>query len=70
MQVYSFDGDLIHNPREVAKIYLKGWFPLDILACLPVNYIVYLPGMEESMEEQGQDAAGRWDVVHRENSSP
>ena len=95
-QVYSFDGDLIHEPRQVAKIYLKGavgcrtlhdafcskcksiiwhkflnhaqshmivtrrtvtgWFPLDFMACLPVNYIVYLPGVA-SEGDQGDEAA-------------
>lgn len=63
--VYTADGEIEHNPRNVAQLYLHGWFTIDILGCLPLNYLVYIPGMVGTpgegdgslAEEMGKEAA-------------
>ena len=33
------DATLVTNRTKIAKKYLKSWFLLDVLGCLPINYI-------------------------------
>ena len=33
------------DPSKVAKRYLKGWFLIDFVSCLPVNYVTYPAGL-------------------------
>ena len=40
------DGDLQYSPGMIAKHYVHTWFIIDVLGCLPVNYISFLPGMD------------------------
>jgi hypothetical protein len=35
-------GDLVTNPKKIAKHYLKSWFAIDVAACFPVTYIILL----------------------------
>ena len=44
--VFSPDGDLMHEPWEVAKLYLARWFVIDLVSTVPLPYVIYLPGME------------------------
>lgn len=50
--VFTQDGDLEHNPKLVAIIYLRSWFIIDFVSTVPLSYIEYLPGMDDS--EQGR----------------
>eukprot|EP01052_Picozoa_sp_SAG31_P012606 SAG31_NODE_741_length_12429_cov_13.571127_10_plen_316_part_00 len=34
--------ELIIDPRLIAKRYLKGWFPIDLVSCLPISYLELL----------------------------
>lgn len=36
---YNEEGILIKTQKEIAYNYLKGWFFIDLIACLPFNYI-------------------------------
>jgi hypothetical protein len=27
------------EPKEIRAHYLRGWFPIDFLSCLPIQYI-------------------------------
>eukprot|EP01048_Picozoa_sp_COSAG05_P013370 COSAG05_NODE_1419_length_4930_cov_4.794866_2_plen_128_part_00 len=41
MCFYDVNGRLITSRRVIAAKYLKGWFLIDVLSCLPVGYIGY-----------------------------
>ena len=38
---------LAHKPAEIAKAYITGWFPIDIVSCMPFGYIQYFQSAEE-----------------------
>eukprot|EP01052_Picozoa_sp_SAG31_P016261 SAG31_NODE_1070_length_10071_cov_6.989771_13_plen_102_part_00 len=38
--IVNSDGDLVYEGRGVALFYLKGWFLVDFISCLPLNYAV------------------------------
>lgn len=33
---------IIHDPVLIAKRYLKSWFIVDLLSCLPLSYLIYI----------------------------
>jgi len=33
---------IVHKMKEIAMLYFKGWFCLDVLACLPIDYVTRL----------------------------
>ena len=37
--IYAADGSLVLDTTKVRKSYMRGWFGLDVLACLPVTYV-------------------------------
>ncbi len=39
--VLSSQGVVIISPDEVAKRYMRGWLPIDVMASFPFSYIVY-----------------------------
>eukprot|EP01052_Picozoa_sp_SAG31_P024262 SAG31_NODE_2053_length_6551_cov_7.496125_2_plen_178_part_00 len=39
---YDARGNLIFIRREIAWNYVKGWLLVDVLSCLPINYIMYI----------------------------
>ena len=43
--VFSPDGDLTHEPWEVAMLYIRRWFIIDLVSTVPLPYVIYLPGM-------------------------
>lgn len=47
---YDSRGDLIISQRKISVTYLKGWFIIDLLTCLPISYVLMLL--------YGVDAAG------------
>ena len=40
------EGKLIWKPREVRMHYMKSWFIIDLLGCLPLHYLPLLPGVD------------------------
>lgn len=40
--VITLDGDILYTPKDVANHYLRGWFTVDFLSCLPVSYFQYI----------------------------
>ena len=38
---YTSDGTREDRPDKIAKAYLKGWFTIDFLSCLPLGYVGY-----------------------------
>ena len=36
----SLSGKLTYNRSEIAKKYIKGWFFIDLLSCIPLDYIL------------------------------
>lgn len=44
--VYSDDGELITNPNDVARGYLRGWFSLDFIASFPYLWVLEGTGLE------------------------
>ena len=45
--VITADGELLYMPKDIAKSYLKGWLPVDFVACMPFGYIPYIVGESE-----------------------
>ena len=39
---FNANGALKYKPGEIARNYLKTWFLIDMVSCLPVNYVGYL----------------------------
>lgn len=39
---YDEKGVLVSDAKQIAKQYLKGWFPIDFASCLPVGYVQYI----------------------------
>lgn len=39
---FTGDGEMEYRPKVVANTYLHGWFTIDVLGCLPFNYVVYV----------------------------
>lgn len=37
---YTEDMELINNRKEITKLYLQGWFTIDLLAVIPFDYIL------------------------------
>ncbi len=35
--VYKESGEVISDPKRIRKTYLKSWFVIDLLACLPYD---------------------------------
>eukprot|EP01052_Picozoa_sp_SAG31_P021052 SAG31_NODE_1609_length_7753_cov_12.390253_6_plen_172_part_00 len=34
-------GRMVVEPSEISKHYLRGWFFIDFLSCIPIQYILY-----------------------------
>ena len=47
---YDSRGDLVISQHQISVTYLKGWFIIDLLTCLPISYVL--------MSIYGVDAAG------------
>eukprot|EP01052_Picozoa_sp_SAG31_P028381 SAG31_NODE_2734_length_5172_cov_2.068007_5_plen_386_part_00 len=46
---YIETGELQFRPKQVARRYLQTWFPVDMLSCLPINYVtLYIESLQES----------------------
>lgn len=48
---------IIADQKKVFKHYVKTWFFIDIVACLPVNYVLYIAGSLDLPWIQTQDPA-------------
>ena len=42
----SEEHQLVMNAKEIRRRYLKGWFMVDAVACLPVGYVTQFMGHE------------------------
>ena len=38
----NFADEVILEPREIARRYLKSWFLLDLISSIPLDYIILL----------------------------
>jgi hypothetical protein len=45
------DGTVVTSPRRIAARYLRGWFWLDLVACLPIDYMTGARGAATSANE-------------------
>lgn len=52
----NIDKELIIDPKEIRKLYLRTWFPIDVLSCLPVNYIELAIRTGRGEEDVGSDS--------------
>jgi hypothetical protein len=57
--VYTFrtafldeQGVMIRDGRKIANNYLRTWFPIDLLASLPLDYIILLLGVSGNARSQ------------------
>lgn len=48
--VDDFSSDIVMLPKRVAKRYLKTWFLLDFLSCVPMDVVISLPMSSNSNE--------------------
>ena len=35
-------AELLFYPSDIARSYFRGWFSIDLVSCLPVNYVILL----------------------------
>jgi hypothetical protein len=55
--VYDKHGELIYTPKPIAASYLRGWFVIDTLGCLPINYVMLI--MESGQEGNSTGKANK-----------
>eukprot|EP01047_Picozoa_sp_COSAG01_P009745 COSAG01_NODE_403_length_17482_cov_77.249597_22_plen_333_part_00 len=55
---YNTEGQLISDPKKIAKRYCKGWLLVDVLASLPVNY--FTPSTWSPNDNTGSSAASNF----------
>jgi len=53
------DGKLKHQPKTIAETYLKTWFFLDIIACLPLQLL------EGMFDEKSDSSGGKYNKLLR-----
>jgi hypothetical protein len=39
---YTHDGHLVIDHAIIERRYLRGWFGIDVISCLPFGYISYV----------------------------
>lgn len=59
--VWNQHGTLTYESKGIAKAYIKGWFVVDTLGCLPVNYVLLIIDPQGSSDS----GAGRGNKVLR-----
>lgn len=47
----NFADEIILDPKEIAKRYLKTWFLLDLISSLPLDYVITLISPEENVPQ-------------------
>ena len=52
--VYTADGEIEISPKRVRALYLRGWFPIDFVSCLPFAYVQYM--IPEDSSTDGGDS--------------
>ena len=45
--VITAEGEILYTQKDVTTNYLKGWFTIDFVSCLPVGYVEFFVGTEE-----------------------
>jgi hypothetical protein len=38
--------ELVYHPRMIFRHYIRGWFGIDFVSCLPINYIILLADID------------------------
>lgn len=59
--VWNQHGTLTYEPKGIAMHYLKGWFIVDVLGCLPINYVLLVIDPHAASDS----SAGRGNKVFR-----
>jgi CRP-like cAMP-binding protein len=60
---FTVDGEIEFHPKAVAKHYFHGWFVIDVLGCMPFQYVVYL--IPEEDVQEGESSALRGNKLFR-----
>lgn len=47
----NFADDIILEPREIAKHYLRTWFLLDLISSIPLDYIILILSPDASVTQ-------------------
>ena len=47
----NFADEIILEPKEIAKHYLKSWFFLDLISSIPLDYIILLFSPEANVTQ-------------------
>eukprot|EP01043_Picozoa_sp_COSAG02_P038081 COSAG02_NODE_2910_length_7766_cov_5.844659_5_plen_450_part_00 len=42
--IITKDGEVLYKQKDVSLYYMKTWFALDLISCLPLEYVAYLLG--------------------------
>eukprot|EP01043_Picozoa_sp_COSAG02_P055337 COSAG02_NODE_6402_length_3598_cov_12.565019_1_plen_574_part_10 len=51
----NLDKELVVDLKEIRRHYIRTWFPIDVLSCLPVNYIELAIRTGRGEEDVGSD---------------
>lgn len=47
----NFADDIILEPKEIAKHYLRTWFLLDLISSIPLDYIILILSPDASVTQ-------------------
>ena len=47
----NFADEIILEPKEIAKHYIKSWFFLDLISSIPLDYIILLFSPEANVTQ-------------------
>ena len=47
-------GELVYMPKRIARSYMRGWFVVDTLGCLPISYIMLFVNGSDSGGSEGK----------------
>lgn len=47
----NFADDIILEPKEIAKHYLRTWFLLDLISSIPLDYVILILSPDASVTQ-------------------
>jgi hyperpolarization activated cyclic nucleotide-gated potassium channel 2 len=47
----NYADEIILDPKEIAKHYLRTWFLLDLISSLPLDYVITLISPQENVSQ-------------------
>jgi Ca2+-binding EF-hand superfamily protein/CRP-like cAMP-binding protein len=62
---YRVDKELVVDTGKIAKRYMKTWFPIDLVSCLPINYVQLVIEQIQEGETSGNSSKAKLFKIFR-----